>query len=329
MTNPLYVHETLPAGSLAALREFDDRYIASIGASQPDQWADMGDLIATTAPMVTFPISSLSLKYQQFSGENRFRSLLEKSFDIKASEFDTGVEGRLLDILTQTFAYRNWLQGPARMLIAEGNFRNRSIATLLEAGTTTNWVDGVPFFSAAHPNDLASNVGGTWSNYQSAGKTVLSIANIEAEVTAMMGALDENGEKVGTMPDTIVVPTAVAEPLKNLLAQSMILQTGTGAANVAVAAVNNPFVGRFNVVHAPQLTDANDWYLVDSKLRSTAGLPPWISMRYTVPNPALELRKFDEASDFFKNTGKIAVSSHIWYGFALGFPHAIRKVVGA
>lgn len=326
MANPLYTTDVLPTSSVAALREFDDRYIASIGAVQPPTWSDMGDLIPTNAPMLTFPISSLSLKYQQFNGENRFRSLLEKSFDIKAQEFDTGIEGKLIDILQQTFAYRNWLQGPARMLIAEARFRNRSIAALLEAGTSTNWVDGVPFFSASHPSDLVTGTNGTWSNYQSTPKDVISIANIAAEVTIMQGALDENGEKIGVEPDTILVPTAKYEGTKNLLAQALILGGPTTA--TSNGAINNPYLGRFNVVHVPELTDVDDWYLVDSKLLSSTGLAPWISMRYTVPNPALELRRFDEASDYFKHTGKIAVSSHIWYGFSLGFPHAIRLVRG-
>jgi hypothetical protein len=327
MANPLYTTDVLPTTSVAALREFDDRYIASIGAAPAPTWSDMGDLIPTNAPMVTFPISALSLKYQQFSGENRFKSLLEKSFDLKAQEFDTGIEGKLLDILSKTFAYRNWLQGPARMLIAEGRFRNRSIAALLEAGTSTNWVDGVPFFSAAHPSDLSNGSNGTWSNYQSTPKDVISIPNIAAEVTLMQGALDENGEKVGTEPDTILVPTAKYEGTKNLLAQALILGGPTTA--TSNGAINNPYLGRFNVVHVPELTDVDDWYLVDSKLLASTGLAPWISMRYTVPSPALELREFGEESDFFKNTGKIAKSSHIWYGFSLGFPHAIRLVRGA
>jgi hypothetical protein len=89
----------------------------------------------------------------------------------------------------------------------------------------------------------------------------------------------------------------------------------------------NPYVGKFTVVHAPELTDANDWYLVDSKLLSQ-GLPPWIALRYAAPD-SLGLREYDESTDFFKDTGRIKVSSHIWWGFCLAFPHAIRKVPGA
>lgn len=330
MTNPLYTITTLPTDDQAAIREFDDRYIAAIGATPPPAWSDLGDLIPTSSPFVTYPISSLALKYLQTEGEDRFKTLLASSFDIRTQEFDVGLEAKLLDLLQHVFAYRNWQAGPSRMMLAEGRHRNRSLVTLLEDGENQKWgstakpIDGVNFFSATHLANFNDNASTTWSNYQVTGTDCTDITKIQAEVTAMQGVLDENGEKIGADPDTILVPTAKYEATKNLLAKDLILENGTGS-----AATNNPFKGRFNVVHVPEFTDANDWYLIDSKLKSSTGLPPWISLRYTVPNPSLELRYFDESSDFFKETGRIKVSSHIWYGFSLGFPHAIRKIKGA
>lgn len=336
MTNPLYVNETLPADDLAAMREFDDRYIAAIGAGLPPTWADAGDLFPTDAPLVTYPISSLAIAYQQTEGESRFKGLLAKSFDLRTEEFDAGLEASLLDLTTKVFAYRNWQLGPSRMMIAEARKRNRMIVALLEDGENQKWgstarnpdgIDGVNFFSATHLSNFNDPDSATWSNYQVSTKDVISIANIAAEVTAMQGVLDENGEKVGADPDVIMVPTAKYEGVKNLLAQALILaEASTATSN---GAVNNPFLGRFTVVHNPELTDVNDWYLIDSKLRASSGLPPWISARYTAPGPALALRHWDESSDHFKNTGNIKVSSHIWYGHALAFPHSIRKIKGA
>lgn len=336
MTNPLYSIEKLPPTSQAAIQEFVDRYLASIGAAPPPAWSDLGDLFPTDTPMTSFPISNLAIKYQQTEGESRFKSLGEKSFDVKVEEFDAGVEAKLLDITKKIFAYRNWAQGPARMMLAEARHRNKSIVSLLESGQSTLWgasaanpegIDGANFFSATHLADFTDPTSTTWSNYQSSATDVVSIANIKAEVTAMQDVRDENGDKMGVDPDTILVPTAKYEPLKFLLAQNLMLETTTTPGNLA-AGTTNPYSGKFNIVHVPEFTDANDWYLVDSKLMS-AGLPPWISMRMTVGNPALELRQWGEESDFFKNTGRIKVASHIWYGFALGFPHAIRKIVGA
>lgn len=336
MTTPLHTISELPKTSQDAIREFDDRYIAAIGATPPPSWSDLGDFIPSDSPMTTFPISTLALRYQQTEGESRYRTLLEKSFDIKVEEFDEGIQAKLADLLSKTFAYRNWQLGPARLMLAEAQHRNAAIATLLETGASTLWgasvanplgIDEQNFFSATHLSNPMDPTSTTWSNYQASTKDVVSIANLQAEVTLMQKVLDENGRKMNVNPDTILVPTDKYEPLKNLLAQNMIL--GAATSETSNGGVTNPYQGRFNIVHVPELTDANDWYLVDSKLMARAGLPPWISMRWTVPNPALELRRYDETSDFFLDTGRIKVSSHIWYGFALAFPHGIRLIKGA
>lgn len=320
--NPLYSIEQLPTTSQAAIREFDDRYLAAVGASQPSGWADVyGALVPTSAPMVTFPFSQLRTKYQRTTGEMRFKRLREKSFDIKAEEFDDGYEAPLFDLVTKVFAYRNWQQAPGRLVLAEEQFRHTSIAALLELGVSTPCVDGVNFFSASHPVNMTDpTVAGTWSNYQSSTKDVVSIANIEAEVTNMKSVKDENGVNLGVNPDTILVPTPKVEKVTNLLAKELILDPG------GAAGTTNPYKGRFKIVEVKEFTDVDDWYLVDSKLAAEA--PPWASLRMNVPS-SLALRVFDEASDYFKTTGNIRMSSHIWYGFGLALPHAIRLIKGA
>lgn len=326
--NPLYSIDQLPTTDQAAIREFNDRYIAAIGAAQPTGWADtLGELVATSSPMVTFPVSQLRTLYRRSTGENHFKKLIAKSFDVKTEEFDDGYQAKLKDLFNQSFAYRNWQQAPGRMVLAEEQFRHTSIATLLEAGTSTACVDGANYFSTAHPCNMGdSTVGSNWSNYQSSTKDVVSVTNIAAEVTSMMAVKDENGQNLGVQPDTILVPVAKSEALKNLLAKELILDGGTST-SVTSAATSNPYKGRFNVITVKEFTDPDDWYLVDSKMIAQ-GLTPWLSLRETVP-ASLSLRVFDENSDFFKNTGDIKMSSHIWYGFALALPHAIRLIKGA
>jgi phage major head subunit gpT-like protein len=171
---------------------------------------------------------------------------------------------------------------------------------------------------------MTDGSGGTWSNYQSSVKSVISVANIAAEVTAMMDVKDENGVRLGIYPDTILCPIPQVEGLKNLLAQAFIL--GGPTSGTSNGTMNNPYLGRFNVVPVKEFTSSVDWYLVDSK-KCSEGLSPWVALRQTVPQ-SLALRVFDESSDFFKNTGDIKMSSHIWYGFGLAIPHAIRLVRG-
>lgn len=327
MTNPLYTSEKLPTSTLEAKREFDDRYLAALGASQADTWADeFGALFPTSAPMITFPIAQLRAKYRRFHGEASFRSILDKSFDIKAEEFQDGYEAELYKIFTEVWAYKLWQQAPGRFIEAEKEFRIESVAALLEAGASTalGYDSAVNFFSTSHKANFHDASAGTWGNLSSGGKTVLSLDNIQDEVSDMMTSVkDENGKLMRVQPDTIIVPVGLELPLTVLLAQNLVANFGPGSADVAI---DNPWKGKLRVIGARDLTDANDWYLVDSNLAKQ--IPLWITMRQNMP-ASLANRFWDESSDFFKNTGRIKVSSHIWYGFGLAFPYAIRKVVGA
>jgi hypothetical protein len=93
--------------------------------------------------------------------------------------------------------------------------------------------------------------------------------------------------------------------------------------------MRNPYNdGSLTVVRMDQLTDVNDWYIFDSKLIAK-GVPPWVVAKLALQMPgfdSLSLRYFDENSDFFKKTSKIAVAKHIWAGYGLLFPHAIRLI---
>lgn len=321
-----YSVQKLPTTSQDAIREFDARYIAAIGVGVPDSWADIGAYIPTSSPWTTYPVGAFALAFQRTRGEQRFKKLASKSFDIKAEEFDEGYQAPLASLLTNDFAYAQWNQAPQRLVIAEGNLRNQELIALIEAGESKAWIDGVNFFSATHLSDVTNSTSATWSNYQSSPKSVLSVANITAEVIAMQGVRDENGKKLGVDPDTIMVPTEVGQSLINLLAKELILDSS------GTVAESNPYAksGKFKVVVNKDLTNADDWYLIDSKLISQVGLPPWITLRWDVPtNSALAMRYWDESSDFFKNTGEIKASKHVWYGSSLGFPHPIRKVKGA
>jgi len=321
----LFTNEQLPKSSEEAIRVFDERYLAAVSMAQPPTWAtELGDVIPTDAPRVTFPISQISTKYiETRERTGRFKTPKADTFDVKTVEFDAGYEADYLGLTTKVWEYRTWTEYPKRFLLAEARHINKNIVTLLEDGTNqiSPW-DKVAFFSATHKCNPTGDPSTTFSNYQSVAADVTDITKLQAEVTAMMDVRDENGEKYGVYPDTILVPTPKHEPLKNMLAKDMILEGS------ATAPTTNPYRGRFNVIHVPEFTDVNDWYLVDSKLIKSFGISPWTVLNF-VPPKTMGLRYWDETSDFFKDTSKIKVSSHIWYGFALVFPHAIRKVVGA
>lgn len=329
----LYTVDTLPKTSQEAIREFNERYLMGTSQALPPTWANqLGDVIDVASPLLTFPTSVLALNFQESKGENRFKTLGEDSFDLKVREFDEGAEAKVIDLKTNTFAYRKWLSVADRLRLAEQRHVATRIALdVIEGNMKCGW-DGLALFHDSHIVNPRDDEFGTFDNLQGSAKDVVSVDNIAAEFSAMIaGVKDENGEKLIQEPQwAIIVPSEKLESLNNLLAQDFIVQTILNVAadqNVAAAPHNNPYKGRIEVVHAPQLTDVNDWYIVEKTLLA-AMMPPWISARYDA-GPELSMRVFDEATDFFKNTGKIAMSNHLWYGFGAVYPHAIRKVVGA
>jgi hypothetical protein len=185
--NPLYSIEQLPTTDQAAIREFNDRYLMAIGASQPTGWADtLGDMIPTNGRWSRSRSRSFARSTRAATGENKFKKLRSTSFDVKTEEFDDGYQAKLKDLFNQLFAYRRWQEAPL------ARPRRRAVPALercraARAGTSTTCVDGQNFFSTTHPCNMGdSTVGTAWSNYQASTKDVISISNIQAEVTAMM-----------------------------------------------------------------------------------------------------------------------------------------------
>lgn len=320
--------DLLPASSQEAIQIFDERFLAAQLLQTPSTWMEtLGEFYPAAAPTVVYPMAFLSLKYEEtIAQEGRFRTIGEKEVQLNVVEHDDGVEIELIKILTNTFSAKRWADAAAGMVQAESIFRNRKIAAMLEANSDLCGWDDLSLFNDAHlanPKDASK---GTFDNLQATTKDVVSVTNLEAEIVLMMGVLDQNGDKLGVVPDAVGVPTAKFQPLVNLLKQDII------ASAAGTASIRNPYSdGLLNIVHMPELTDVNDWYLFDSKLIAK-GVVPWVMSKLALPMPgfdALGLRRFDIDSDRFKQTSKIAVSSHVWYGQKTLYPHAIRKVAGA
>lgn len=317
--------DTFPATSAEAARVWDERYLAGVSAAPVPTWAtDFGNLYETQSPLTTFPIALGALKYEATVGDNRTKTFAERSFDLKVSEFDAGYEAALLLMKANVYAYQAWLNQAGEFLRAEQAHVNDHVKDLIEtSGTLSNW-DNIALFNASHKANPGDASMGNFSNYQSTAKDPSVLATIEDEVTLMRGVLDPVGRKLGVEPDTILLPTSQFERTKNVLSFQQTVSGGTGGKGQGASSSSNPYQGKFNLVHVPELS-GNDFYLVDSKL--IARIPPWIVANYR-PADSLGIRHYLEDSDFFKDTGRLKVSSHIWYGFAGGFPHAIRKVAG-
>jgi len=317
----LYTTEQLPQTSQEAIQIFMENYLNGTQLAPPSTWANQfGDVIPLSSPTAKFPVSLLSLLFQETKGEHRFADMKEDSFELLVLEYDEGIEADLLSLKTNVFAYRKWVDGPSRLQLAEQQHIARTVAVdIIEANAACGW-DGLALFHDTHK--VRNRSSSTFDNLHAAGAFAITIANFEAETTVMMGqVLDENGQKMIRNPDwAILAPTELYQPAVNLFSQALIVSGN--------AAIDNPFKGRVEVVHVPEFTNTTAWYIVEKNLLRAA-MPPWLVGVYD-PGPELNLREYTAGnSDWARNTGKIALSKHIWNGHKAVFPHAIRKIPNA
>ena len=322
------VHDTLPASSQDALEMFDERYLALSMKAMPTTWADqLGEVHMTASTSTKYPMAFLALKYLETIDEGgRFRTIGEKDCELQVVQYDDGVELELVKLLTNSFSARRWMDAPAGLLQAEAFLKSKTLAGMLEANTATCGWDDLALFHDSHLANPKGDTSVTFDNNQATAKDPANVDNIAAEVALMMAVKDENGDKLGVKPTALGLPTEKFHATANLLKQDIIANTG------GTATIRNPYAdGTLKLVHMPELTDANDWYLFDENLIAK-GAVPWVVAKLDLARPgfdALGLRRYGEDSDRFKNTGKIAVSSRLFYGFKFLYPHAIRKVAGA
>lgn len=312
----LYLNEQLPKTSEEAIRQFNEKYLAVSSAAPPSTWADRF-ITSVGAPRTTFPMSAMATKFLETKEQaSRFKGFEEKYFDLTVVEFDAGFEVKLLDLKTNVFAARNWSAAPGRFRIAEARHMAAKLVAELEAGTTkTSPWDDVTYFHASDHKANPFEDKGTFGNYVAAA-TLPTLANIQAQMIEMQKVvLDENGDKLQANPTEIWLGTPRYQSTSDLLNQAFLAN-----------GESNYMAGKIKAVHVPELT-ADAWYLVDTNLLAQ-GYDPMLAAQFTEPG-SLGLRFWDESSDFFKESGKLKVSQHIWTGFGLVFPHAIRRINAA
>jgi phage I-like protein len=345
-STPVKPIEEFGQSSQRALEEFRMNYNMCL-AAEPKTWAEeIGDMMPSgSVNKDTYPINLASTRYVKKTAQGPgAESALNFDISVTKDEFYAGEQVELRRLVGGDFAYvMSWGRRAERMARARVFLRNALVTTILEAGESGYWgssselatgIDGQPFFSATHkvhPRDPSKKLrnSATWGNFQGTAKTLGSV-NLTAEKVNAFQVSDPTGHEFGFEYDRLLVPSSLNEVAKNLLTvQDLILDaaaTLNGVSNVMGTPTNPHKMSGMSYTRAPDLagTDTTaDWYLL-SQAGISMGLFPWVISE----DAAEDLRTWDESSDFYKDSGMIKVSSHIFLAATLLFPHAIRKVSG-
>ncbi|OFX05633.1 MAG: hypothetical protein A3E78_14515 [Alphaproteobacteria bacterium RIFCSPHIGHO2_12_FULL_63_12] len=318
---------TLPSTSRDAQELFDERFNAAQMLATGQTWVDeLGESYTAAALETKYPLSILALKFREAKTlEGGFETIGEKDCTLTVAEYQAGVEIELAKIRSNAFAVKRWTDAAQSMVAAEQQFKLKLIADALVANTAgaCGW-DDLALFHDSHLSNAKDSDSTTFDNLQASVKDVVSLTNLEAEITLMAnGVLDVNGDLLGVMPTHIGVPPAKFQGLKNLLKQDFVPSAA------GTATMRNPYNDAgLTVVCMNQLTDADDWYLFDMNLISK-GVPPWVVAKFD-GGSEFGIRHWDMSnSDACRKKSTLAVSYHLLYGYKFLFPHAVRKVAGA
>lgn len=125
---------------------------------------------------------------------------------------------------------------------------DQCLKTVLQAGTTNLGFDGVAFFGSTHPLNPAGNQANNFTT------TALSGTNFSTVRAAMMAFTGEDGEPLGVMPDTLIVPPQLADTANTIVTAEF---GASGATNVQK--------GQAKVIVVPELANqGTTWYLADT-----------------------------------------------------------------
>jgi hypothetical protein len=122
-------------------------------------------------------------------------------------------------------------------------------------GASTNGADGVGLCSLLHPHSPV-DTGTTQANE---GTLALDLPNLDTTRQAMMNFTDDKGNLLGLNPDVILVPPELERTATQVVSERAIYEPGSAQFDV------NMFAGRLRPVVWNRLTDANAWFLIDSR----------------------------------------------------------------
>jgi len=83
----------------------------------------------------------------------------------------------------------------------------------------------------------------------------LTADNLETAITTMQALKDDQGEEISIMPNTLIVPRALAKKGRELTGSALTPESANNAINVHE---------NMNLIVWPYLTDTNNWFVIDS-----------------------------------------------------------------
>lgn len=170
--------------------------------------------------------------------------------------------------------------------VAQRRFPEDLVNAAQAAGKTALCFDGLPFYSASHPQGL-NGQNGTFSNLFTG--QALTIANIIARYQYMTQIQDANGRKMGIRPNVLEYGPGDLGNVRIALEAELIGVAVTGTPGGAASQSNVAIRGLLTPVLNPEL-ETGVWYLHDTRMMKPFVLieespPSGLEMRFNPEDP--------------------------------------------
>lgn len=300
------------------LTEFSDAFMTAYSLAAPNLWArEHGLLYSSRAIKSVFPLPVSAAGYKLREGDDKMRALYEKSCTVMPKEYQDGIKEKAQIIEAPDFI--GWQQEPQKVATETLRFPNKLVAQLLKDNPTLEF-DAKALFADDHPinvlDDSVKDVAGNTSFDNNLSSGTLAGGAVGSAVEYFAKLPGPNGEVMGLQLTHVLVPSALQrkfrEYLESDLMYNAMLQGGSGTNLIS----NNIYSNAVTPIFCPELKDADVVYWL-----AAGGPQPWILQDCGPPEEV----HYDKDSDFYKDTGFIAIKYILSMGAAAALPHAIAK----
>jgi len=298
-----------------ALEEFSEDFSLALTQGGVDQWAKENGLYRPSRALkTTYPVPVTAAGYAEFKGDIRYRSIFQKSLELKPKTWQDGVSELASVIEAPDFI--GWTTEPAAIAAAAQSLANEIIAGLLEANPTC-W-DEVAFFHASHPVNIFDTGSGTYANTFAGGGTTPTHANLKLAKERFRAIKAPNGKPMGLRATHVFAPPAQEETWKDILENDLLIET----VGTSFGAINNRHKGTVKLVICDEFTNDDRWY---AAALNKPGMMPWIVQDEGAPE---EIRS-DKDSSLYKTTLKIGIAYILRGNGVLALPACVQRYMGA
>jgi hypothetical protein len=208
------------------------------GVEPPDRSAVSGWKVWSKTRKLAHKVTLDVELFDAMAASGRMASFLTEKFAGQGSRFAEAVEAKIFGYIEK-----------GALTAGDRNYFDQSFPGEDPTYTLVGY-DGVPLYDTAHPLKLSST---TPSNHTAS--SALTHANLETALILIekTSAIDERGQQISNMMDTLLVPTNLSFTARRILGSE--LQSGVAQNDT------NVLRNRLQVLESPRIADTDAWFL--------------------------------------------------------------------